>query len=127
MQNRIDALIKKGIENPKDFESELASLEHLSDEEKKQLRLEFQKSLNSKGQEIKRLTVRAQLEDIADIVNLSYIAKHYFGKSRQWLSNRLNESTVNGKPATFTPSQISTLNEALKDISKRIGSLSVIQ
>ncbi len=126
MQNRIDELIKRGMEDPAAFDAELESLAKAAPVEKEQLRQEFRESLDSKGREIKRLTVRKQLEDIADIVSLSYIAKHYFGKSRQWLSNRMNESNVNGKPATFTHEQVITLNNALADISKKIGSLHVI-
>lgn len=129
MQNRIDELIKKGIEDPSTFDFELESLGKLANAnavEKKQLQQEFKESLDNKGKEIKRLTARMQLEAVADIISLSYIAKHYFGKSRQWFNNRLNESIVNGKPATFTPEQVATLNKALTDISKRIGSLHVV-
>ena len=129
MQNRIDELIKKGIENPAQFEKELAALEKVvkvNPDEKKQLFKEFQQSLDSKGQEIKGLAVRKQLEDISDIISLSYLAKRYFNKSRQWLNQRINENIVNGKPAKFTPEQIAILNGALKDIGKKIGSLNVV-
>jgi hypothetical protein len=34
----------------------------------------------------------------------------------------VNGSIVNGKPAKFTPAEIDTLNYALQDISKKIGS-----
>lgn len=129
MKNRIDDLIKKGIENPAIFEKELAALERVATvnpDEKKQLFKEFQQSLDNKGEEIRELTVRKQLEDISDIISLSYVAKRYFNKSRQWLNQRMNENTVNGKPAKFTPEQITLLNTALKDISKKIGSLNVV-
>lgn len=127
MQNRIDALIKKGIEDPSAFDAGLEDLTKLSNAEKVQLRREFKESLNNKGLEVRRLTIRKQLEDIAGIISLSYIAEHYFNKSRQWLNNRLNENIVNGKPVTLTPEQVVTLNNALKDISKKIGSLHVSQ
>lgn len=39
---------------------------------------------------------------------MSYIAEHYFGKSRQWLYQRINGNIVNGKPADFTPDELKT-------------------
>lgn len=129
MQNRIDELLKKGIKNPAKFEKELLALEKVAKvnpDEKKQLFKEFQQSLDNKGLEIRELTVRKQLEDISDIISLSYLAKRYFNKSRQWLNQRMNENIVNGKPARFTPEQIIVLNRALKDIGKKIGSLNVV-
>jgi len=69
--------------------------------------------------------VRYQLGQVKDVLSLSYIAKNYFNKSRQWLNHRINGSTVNGKPAKFTEEQLKTFNSALKDISKKIGSVNI--
>lgn len=74
---------------------------------------------------VKQTKVREQLENALPILPLSYIAEHYFKKSRQWLYQRLNGNIVNGKPAQFTDEEINTLNTALQDISKKIGSLRV--
>jgi hypothetical protein len=71
------------------------------------------------------LTVREQLQPIADAISLSYIAKHYFGKSKQWLSNKMGGYIIHGKPATFTEEEKQTLNAALADLSKRIGSINI--
>lgn len=73
----------------------------------------------------KRLVVKQELEKITDIISVSYIAKEYFNKTPQWFYQRLNENTINGKPAQFTEEEINTLNAALKDISKKIGSIRV--
>lgn len=59
------------------------------------------------------------LEDIADMASMSYIAKKYFSKSRSWLYQRLNGNMVHGKPATFTPEERQTLAKALDDMSKK--------
>lgn len=128
-KNRIDELIKKGMKNPAGFEKELAVLEKTvktDPDKKKQILKEFRESLDNKGKEIKGIAVRKQLEDISDMISLSYLARHYFNKSRQWLNQRMNENIVNGKPARFTPEQINILNNALKDISHKIGSLNVV-
>lgn len=74
---------------------------------------------------VKQTRVREQLENALPVLPLSYIAEHYFKKSRQWLYQRLNGNIVNGNPAQFTDEEINILNTALQDISKKIGSLRV--
>lgn len=69
--------------------------------------------------------IKLQMQEIAEIVSLSYLAKKYFNKSRSWLYQRLNGNLVNGKPARFTQEELQTFNNALQDISKKIGSLSI--
>lgn len=70
-----------------------------------------------------KLVLRSKMESILPIVSISYIAKNYFNKSRYWLYQRINGNTVNGKQAKLTPSEISLLETALKDISEKIGSI----
>lgn len=72
--------------------------------------------------EMEEMTYRLQMEEVLEIVNLSYIAKKYFGRTHSWLSQRINGCTVNGKKAAFTPNEIETLNHALSDIAQIIGS-----
>lgn len=74
---------------------------------------------------VKRERIRAELGDSLNILPLSHIAEHYFKKSRQWLYQRINGNIVNGKPVQFTDEEIETLNFALQDISKKIGSIRV--
>lgn len=75
--------------------------------------------------EATEIVLRKQLEDILPAVSLAYVAKTYFNKTRQWLYQRINGSLVNGKPARFTPEEIETLNNALKDIGNRLSSINV--
>lgn len=72
--------------------------------------------------EMEEMTYRLQMGEVLEIVNLSYIAKKYFGRTQSWLSQRINGCTVNGKKATFTENEIKTLNLALDDIAQIIGS-----
>jgi hypothetical protein len=74
---------------------------------------------------IEFMTVRNQLERILPYVSVSAIAKEYFGKSRQWLYQRINNSKVNGKPAKFNKEEIKILSEALNDIGKKIQEASI--
>lgn len=69
--------------------------------------------------------VRQQLDEVVKFVNLSYIAEHYFNKSRAWLSQRINGHIVGGKPRYLSDKDKETLNFALKDMSKKLGSLVV--
>ena len=55
--------------------------------------------------------------DIMRVLNASYIAERFFGKSRSWFSQKLNNHVKNGSQAEFTPSEIETLRNALYTIS----------
>jgi hypothetical protein len=71
---------------------------------------------------IEEAKIKLQLSDVSKIISLSYVAETYFNKTRNWLYQKVNGSIVNGKPAKFTPVEIDTLNKALQDIGKKIGS-----
>ena len=58
--------------------------------------------------------------DIMRLLNASYIAERFFGKSRSWFSQKLNNHIKNGAPAKFTPEEIETLRNALYTISIEI-------
>ena len=59
--------------------------------------------------------------ECADFLNLSQMARHYFGKSANWLLQRLHGYNVNGKPAKFTEEQVQTLSNALNDLAGRLA------
>ncbi|MDR3219914.1 MAG: DUF5053 domain-containing protein [Dysgonamonadaceae bacterium] len=66
--------------------------------------------------------VKLQLSPVMEIVSLSYISEKYFNRTRNWLYQKVNGNKVNGKPARFTENEINTLNFAIQDISKKLGS-----
>ena len=82
-------------------------------------------NIDKKLDVIEESAIKLQLQEVAEIVSLSYRAKKYFNNSRSWLYQRLNGNLVNGKPARFTQEELQTFNNALQDISKKIGSLSI--
>ena len=86
---------------------------------------ELKKSTHRIKSTVNDLQIRMQLENVIDILPLSYISKRYFNKTRQWLYQRINGNLVNGKLAKFTEPEIETFNYALQDISKRIGSVAI--
>lgn len=66
--------------------------------------------------------VLSKIEDLKDsdimrVVNASYIAERFFGKSRSWFSQKMNSHLKNGSPAGFTPEEIRILSNALYTIS----------
>lgn len=71
------------------------------------------------------ISLKKQLSEVTEIVSLSYIARTYFGKTRAWLHQRINGNMVNGKSAQFTGAELKQFQHALKDISKKLRSLSI--
>lgn len=66
-------------------------------------------------------TMHERMGALTEVVNLAYIARHYFGKTRQWLYQRLKGQIVNGKPATFTASEEATFMKALQEIGLQLA------
>ena len=65
-------------------------------------------------------TLRLALNNIYDAISWSYIAKHYFGKSRSWLSQRINGLKIHNKEVQFTPEEKKILIQALLDLGTNI-------
>ncbi len=61
--------------------------------------------------------------DIFKVLNASYIADRFFGKSRYWISQRLNHNIVNGKEARFTPDEYKRLKDAIETIAMELQAL----
>lgn len=73
-----------------------------------------------------RDTLRSQIDaDKYRLLPISYIAERYFGKSKSWLSQRLNGSRVRGKSYTLNAQQKAVFNAAVQDIAKQIGSVCI--
>ena len=56
-------------------------------------------------------------EDLLRVINGTYIAERFFGKSGSWFSQKMNNNLKNGKPCEFTPEEIETLRNAIYTIS----------
>lgn len=61
--------------------------------------------------------------DLLKVLNGTYIAERFFGKSGCWFSQKLNNHVKNGKPVEFTEDEIKTLKEALVIISLELQDL----
>ena len=62
-------------------------------------------------------------EDLLKVLNGAYIAERFFGKSRAWFSQKLNNHMKNGKPCEFTPEELETLSNALHTIAIELQDL----
>lgn len=80
------------------------------------------KDMNAKADEI---LVREKMESILPMISVSYLAKHYFGKSSSWLYQRINGNKVHGKPAKFTAHELDKLRHALREISQNIAEITL--
>lgn len=78
--------------------------------------------LTGEVDELHAAATKLYLGELGDMLNLSYVARKYFKKSRAWLSQRINGNLVNGVPAKFTSEELDVFNNALSDMSKMLGS-----
>ena len=112
-----------------------------TEEEKKRIQIELDKLQNEDAdafaeamvlcmkdtnRELSKMIMRQQLDEILPYISISAIAKNYFGKSKEWFYQKMNGNTVNGKTAQFSDEEIRVLNNALQDLSKKIGSVRVV-
>ena len=79
--------------------------------------------LHREAADIKETIIRNQMKEVLPAISVSYLARHYFGKSTSWFYQRLNGNEVHGKVVRFTQEDLEILNSALKDIGSRISSL----
>jgi len=101
-----------------------------NDEEKEEIIRLVKKNANDLISEakafIRETRLKMQLGNKLEIIPLAYIARVYFGKSKQWLYQRVNGYEINGKQAKFTEDQLQTFNNALKDIGQKISSINLV-
>ncbi|MDO5510230.1 MAG: DUF5053 domain-containing protein [Weeksellaceae bacterium] len=127
MKKELEALKQRYIaaksENEKQvIDAEMAELMAGHEDDFAQAMLEIAKDTADMAEQV---VIRERLRDILPIISVAYIAKTYFGKSKEWFYQRLNGNLVNGKPAEFAKDELTTLQAALQDIAKKIGSASV--
>ena len=100
----------------------------LPETEKEKVRAAFTESWGEKLGEAKAVLDKTNLfiemSEISQYISLSAIAKNYFGKSKEWLYQRINGYKVNGRPAKFTDEERKKLSEALRDISRQLNETS---
>ena len=71
------------------------------------------------------LNNQEKIKEMKEIVPVSYIARHYFGKSAAWLQQRIYGYKVRGRVYTLNEKDRQTFNDAIRDICEKLGSLSI--
>lgn len=131
MRTLKDDLLKMDTLHGEELDAHLIEMKalYIKPEEKEAIRKHLDAELDAIENRVdsldKSITIREQMNEIIDLIPISYIAKNYFGKSRAWLYQRINGYRVRGRVYTLNDKEIETFNKALKDISNKIGSLSV--
>lgn len=59
--------------------------------------------------------------ELGDYLNKRAISETYFGKSREWLSQRIIGNRINGKKAEFKPEEYEIFSSALRDIADKFS------
>lgn len=113
---------KTDEESRKKFKESVAYLKANDSEEVQQVLSELLG--NGLAEAKKEIDVlKSQIEDVYEILPLSYIAKTYFNKSRAWLYQRLNGYKIKGRTYSLNEEEKRIFNAAMQDLSARIGSV----
>jgi len=100
-------------------------LENLANEDPEEFEKEVLASAKKTLSDNKELKIKEQIAQVSEMVSMAYISKNYFNKSKSWMSQRINELDVNGKPAKFTSNEVERLNFAIQDISAKLGTVRI--
>ena len=76
-------------------------------------------------EELDGTIIRKKLGEVPQAISLSYIASQC-GKSKSWLSQRLNGNKVNGKEARFTASEVQQFQDALHRLGQKLLKVALI-
>ena len=72
---------------------------------------------------LKAEKIRSAMGGLGSAISFAYIAKHYFGKSQSWLTQRLNGSKFNGKTARFNKSELIQFQNAIHDLGRKFSAI----
>lgn len=81
------------------------------------------KAVDDDLEALKAEKIRSAMGELGNAISFAYIAKHYFGKSQSWLTQRLNGSTVNGKTARFNKTELIQFQNAIHDLGRKLSSI----
>ena len=84
------------------------------------------KAVDDDLEALKAEKIRSAMGELGNAISFAYIAKHYFGKSQSWLTQRLNGSKVNGKTARFNKSELIQFQNAIHDLGRKLSAIMLI-
>ena len=84
------------------------------------------KAVDDDLEALKAEKIRTAMGELGNAISFAYIAKHYFGKSQSWLTQRLNGSKVNGKTARFNKSELIQFQNAIHDLGRKLSAIAFL-
>lgn len=120
IKEQIESIKKEWVHATTEAERQAADakLHELSESDPEAFEQAFYESALESVNKVKTHLVRDRMSDVLPMINLSYIAEHYFHRSRGWLSQRMAGARVNGRPAVFSSDGVKTMAEALADMGQ---------
>ena len=82
-------------------------------------------NIDKKLDVIEESAIKLQLQEVAEIVSLSYLAKKYFNKSRSWLYPEVKWQSGKRETGTFYQRRITDIQQCTTRHISKIGSLSI--
>lgn len=71
-------------------------------------------------------TLQAEADPTYELIPMAYIARKYFGKSRQWLYQRINGSGEHCHAYSLDDKQKATFNLAIQEIASQLSSVRLV-
>lgn len=102
-----------------------AELDRMANENPAAFAEAYELALQDTAKRVELYSLREQIKPIAEQISLAYIAKKYFGRSKEWLYQRINGYNIHGKAAKFTDDELSTLNSAIHEIGQDLTNTEV--
>jgi len=129
LQNELKDAVKYMDTDPKVFAREIKKVLDKYPNERERindfLSKHTEQAIKEADEQMEYLKIKIQLEPIYKKINLAYIAERYFKKSKQWLSQRLNNNIVKGRRVSFTKEEVEIFNNALKEYGNEIASFQI--
>ncbi len=70
---------------------------------------------------VKSEAVWVTFHELDGLLNVSKLARQYFGRSQSWLAQKIGGYSVGNKERAFTPEEYARLSEALRDVARRLN------
>ena len=125
MKERLDALRDEwtGTKDEDVRAGVTEKLKALADEDPEEFTRAFQQGALeaiAKAAKLRSEDIKEKLGPVLKIVNWSYVAETYFGKTKAWFSQKLNGKPSGKTVAFFKRDELNILADALRDISKKL-------
>ncbi len=88
-------------------------------------KIRYEEFLYPAARRAKQMAVKSEavwvvFNELGGLINVSRLAKDYFGRTHGWLAQKINRYSVDGKIRQFTPEEYAQLSEAFRNIAKRL-------